>query len=69
MPARYARRLTGRRRTPQANLELGLTLAFVAGATNAAGFLLIACRPQKTVLTGARQRSRRRLWVPAPDSR
>lgn len=41
MPINYARRITGRRRTEQANRHLGLTLAFVAGATNAGGFLAV----------------------------
>lgn len=41
MPVDYARRLTGRKRTPGANRHLGLTLAFVAGAINAGGFLAV----------------------------
>jgi uncharacterized membrane protein YoaK (UPF0700 family) len=41
MPVAYARRLTGRHRNPQANRQLGLTLAFVAGAINAGGFLAV----------------------------
>ncbi len=41
MPLDYARRLTGRERTPDANLHLGITLAFVAGATNAGAFLAV----------------------------
>ena len=41
MPIRYARRLAGRKRTPQANRHLGLMLAFVAGAINAGGFLAV----------------------------
>ena len=32
---------TDAQRTPQANLKLGATLAFVAGATNAGGFLAV----------------------------
>lgn len=41
MPLTYARSLTGRARTPQANRQLGCALAFVAGATNAGGFLAV----------------------------
>ena len=41
MPIAYARRLTGRQRSPHANRQLGLTLAFVAGAINAGGFLAV----------------------------
>lgn len=42
MPIDYARSLTGRDRTAIANRRLGLTLTFVAGATNAGGFLAVA---------------------------
>lgn len=41
MPRDTLRRLTGRERTPRANRQLGLLLAFVAGAINAGGFLAI----------------------------
>ncbi|TFW29341.1 YoaK family protein [Massilia horti] len=41
MPINYARSLTGHRRTSIANRHLGLALAFVAGATNAGGFLAV----------------------------
>jgi uncharacterized membrane protein YoaK (UPF0700 family) len=41
MPIDYARGLTGRKRTVEANRHLGFTLAFVAGATNAGGFLAV----------------------------
>ena len=41
MPLNYARRLTGRERTAEANVRLGFVLAFVAGATNAGGFLAV----------------------------
>ena len=41
MPIAYARRLTGRTRSAQANRQLGFTLAFVAGAINAGGFLAV----------------------------
>ncbi len=41
MPITYARRLTGQHRTPKANRQLGLALAFVAGAVNAGGFLAV----------------------------
>lgn len=41
MPIHYARRLTAPHRTRQANWHLGITLAFVAGATNAGGFLAV----------------------------
>ena len=41
MPANYARFLVGRRRSVQANRQLGFALAFVAGALNAGGFLAV----------------------------
>lgn len=41
MPIKYSRRLTGRKRSTQANRHLGLMLAFVAGAANAGGFLAV----------------------------
>ena len=41
MPFDFARRLTGRRRTAQADRQLGFGLAFVAGAINAGGFLAV----------------------------
>jgi len=41
MPLDYARRLTGRERTAEGNARLGHVLAFVAGATNAGGFLAV----------------------------
>lgn len=41
MPLNYSRKLTGRVRTAGANRHLGLVLAFVAGATNAGGFLAV----------------------------
>jgi uncharacterized membrane protein YoaK (UPF0700 family) len=41
MPIRYARRLTGAQRSAQADRHLGFVLAFVAGATNAGGFLAV----------------------------
>jgi uncharacterized membrane protein YoaK (UPF0700 family) len=41
MPASYARFLTGRHRTVAANRQLGFTLAAVAGAINAGGFLAV----------------------------
>jgi uncharacterized membrane protein YoaK (UPF0700 family) len=37
----FLRRLTGSKRTVKSNEHLGLTLAFVAGATNAGGFLAV----------------------------
>jgi uncharacterized membrane protein YoaK (UPF0700 family) len=40
-PANYARFLTGRDRSIQANRQLGFALAFVAGAINAGGFLAV----------------------------
>jgi uncharacterized membrane protein YoaK (UPF0700 family) len=42
MPINYARRLTGGLRTARADRQLGLALAFVAGAINAGGFLAVA---------------------------
>jgi uncharacterized membrane protein YoaK (UPF0700 family) len=42
MPINYARRLTGGLRTAHADRQLGLALAFVAGAINAGGFLAVA---------------------------
>lgn len=41
MPIRYARRLTGRKRSSVSNRHLGYTLALVAGAINAGGFLAV----------------------------
>lgn len=41
MPIFYLRRLTGRARTDAANRQLGRYLAFVAGAANAGGFLMV----------------------------
>lgn len=41
MPRQTLRSLAGRERTPRANRQLGLLLAFVAGAINAGGFLAI----------------------------
>jgi uncharacterized membrane protein YoaK (UPF0700 family) len=42
MPINYARGLTGGLRTARADRQLGLALAFVAGAINAGGFLAVA---------------------------
>ena len=50
MPISYARALTGRTRTIQANRRLGVALAFIAGATNAGGFL--AVRQYTSHMTG-----------------
>ncbi|MGO4329600.1 DUF1275 domain-containing transporter [Cupriavidus sp. M-11] len=41
MPIPYLRSLAGRRRSPQANRQLACYLSFVAGATNAGGFLAV----------------------------
>jgi uncharacterized membrane protein YoaK (UPF0700 family) len=41
MPAHYARRLLAIERTADRNAHLGWVLAFVAGATNAGGFLAV----------------------------
>ena len=41
MPQHYLRRLTGRERTRTANQALARYLAFVAGATNAGGYLAV----------------------------
>ncbi len=41
MPISYVRGLTSRDRTQRANHHLGLALAFVAGATNAGGYLAV----------------------------
>lgn len=41
MPLQYARRLTGRERSAAANRHLGIALTFVAGATNAGGYLAV----------------------------
>lgn len=41
MPIGHSRRLTGEVRTPEANRQLGLVLAVVAGASNAGGFLAV----------------------------
>jgi uncharacterized membrane protein YoaK (UPF0700 family) len=50
VPINYARSLTGKLRTTSANRHLGFTLAFVAGATNAGGFL--AVRQYTSHMTG-----------------
>lgn len=41
MPINYVRNLTGKNRTADTDRHLGFTLAFVAGATNAGGFLAV----------------------------
>lgn len=41
MPIIYLRRLTGKVRTTSADVHLGLSLAFIAGAMNAGGFLAV----------------------------
>jgi uncharacterized membrane protein YoaK (UPF0700 family) len=41
MPINYSRKLTGKHRSVDANRQLGLALAFVAGATNAGGYLAV----------------------------
>lgn len=41
MPVQFARTLTGALRARRANQQLGLVLAFVAGAINAGGFLAV----------------------------
>src|SRR5260370_31420904 len=41
MPAHYFRTLTGKDRSTEANRQLGFSLAFVAGATNAGGFFAV----------------------------
>ena len=41
MPIYYLRRLTGKERSVQANLHLGMWLAFIAGALNAGAFLAV----------------------------
>ncbi len=41
MPLDFSRRLTGRERTADANVQLGYMLAFVAGSTNAGGYLAV----------------------------
>jgi uncharacterized membrane protein YoaK (UPF0700 family) len=41
MPVQFLRQLTGRTRTRRANRQLGVALAFIAGAVNAGGFLAI----------------------------
>ena len=41
MPIEYARALTAPQRTARANLHLGVSLAFIAGAANAGGFLAV----------------------------
>lgn len=50
MPADYARRLLAVERTAEGNVHLGWLLAFVAGATNAGGFL--AVRQYTSHMTG-----------------
>jgi uncharacterized membrane protein YoaK (UPF0700 family) len=41
MPAHYFRALTGKDRSTGADRQLGFSLTFVAGATNAGGFLAV----------------------------
>lgn len=41
MPVFFLRRLSGDKRSPIANRQLGLSLAFVAGAMNAGGFMAV----------------------------
>lgn len=41
MPISYLRQLTGKERSPESNRQLACYLAFVAGATNAGGFLAV----------------------------
>ena len=41
MPLHYLRRLTGRERSQEANRHLAFFLAFIAGASNAGGFLAV----------------------------
>lgn len=41
MPVDYLRTLTAPERTRRTNIHLGLSLAFIAGATNAGGFLAV----------------------------
>ena len=41
MPAQYFRSLTGKHRSATANRQLGFSLAFVAGAANAGGYLAV----------------------------
>jgi uncharacterized membrane protein YoaK (UPF0700 family) len=41
MPIYYLRRLTGKERSGQANLHLGMWLAFIGGAMNAGAFLAV----------------------------
>lgn len=50
MPLNHVRALTGRTRTRRANRQLGGALAFIAGATNAGGFL--AVRQYTSHMTG-----------------
>lgn len=50
MPIHFARKLTGKDRSETANRALGIALAFVAGATNAGGFL--AVRQYTSHMTG-----------------
>ena len=41
MPVQFLRQLAGESRTRRANMQLGCALCFVAGATNAGGFLAV----------------------------
>lgn len=50
MPIHYARKLTGSKRSPDGNRQLGVLLCFVAGAINAGGFL--AVRQYTSHMTG-----------------
>lgn len=42
MPVNYLRQLAASERSPRANRDLGCSLAFIAGAANAGGFLAVA---------------------------
>lgn len=50
MPIHYVRSLTAAQRSPRANRDLGVALAFVAGAINAGGYL--AVRQYTSHMTG-----------------
>ncbi len=50
MPIKFARRLSGSKRSTESNRHLGFTLAFVAGSTNAGAFL--AVRQYTSHMTG-----------------
>lgn len=65
MPLQYARNLTAPRRSARANLHLGVTLAFIAGAINAGGF--VAVNQYTSHMTGIVSSMADQLVLGAPE--